>query len=693
MQVLDMLSTRMFHKICMLFIVISCSSCFPVGYDTQPTREALIRFPYTGAESGGNTVLGFAALDGGFIVADQTQSFTFNSFYPINSIATFNGGTVYLLESLNFTSMLEVVSTGTFIGNSNSVYFMPRQGSLRMTVGGQQFSMLNSQALTNVTTTRSVDWFGDTYVLIGCTAAGANNRLRVYQRSGNSLTLLGGIQTTLNLNQAAWYPVSVAGPAYYVASANTATSGLIPYKYTAPNTWVTGTAIEGTNNVLSIAWNPISPFDIAIARAALVGTHAFNSATGQFTSAYQSSQAMTLTPSVHAMSWDTTGTYLAIGGVNAAIGRVLIYSYVARALSSSPLVTLDFTGTTAANTVCWSPDNTMLAVGTSGGTQNLRIFSFNGSSLTEITSYQVGETSNVTTIDWQGNFLAYGRSSVSQEIRVFYVDAANQKLLLNYEYTTGTSITVPSLAWSKGSPLGVYLATFDSAPNLNLYNYSSLPLIFNSVDLTINNTVTLNNSLRVQGSCTVNLNGNSLDLNGNSISIEPGGSLTIENAIIRNVTGTNIVCSNNTSSLTLTNCTLILSGNTQFNTGALHIYGLVVLTGQYIYTYSSTQQCTIHSNAKMFFDAGMTFRYSAATQDRINMENRFATLYLYQTTLDLPNSLRLINGTLTIEGQCPINATGGLYFGNNVLLNNILINVLPESGLLITGGTVYNQNV
>lgn len=671
---------------CSIFILFYY--VWPVGFNNAVTREALIRFPYTGA--GGNTILGFAALDAGYIIADQTTSFTYSSFFPINSMAAFNGGTGYLLEDLTFSSGTDMVSSGTVMGLNRALSFMQRSGPLNLSSGGKLFSLVNTQLMAS-SKPASLSWFSDNYVVVG---GDDGNRIRVYQRAGNVLNFLGSTAPAGNMDQVAWYPLSVTGPSYYIASAFTEAgtpSGLVPYKYTPNNTWVTGTGVMSGIKILGIAWNPVSPYDLAFTRT-YVGTYGFNSATGQFTS-LQSSRELSFTPIVRSLAWNSTGTYLAVGGKNAS-GKVTIYSYIARTLSTSPVATYDLIGTSQVNAVCWSPDNSMLAVGSSGGTQNLTIYSFNGSSLTEIISYEINETRNVNTIDWAGNFLAIGRGETGQEIRVFFVDQVNKKLLLNFEYSAGGgALPVPSIGWSRGGTPGLYLASVDSNQNLNLYTYVSGPFVFDNVNILARSSILLKDSLRFQGLCSLNLNGNVLDLNGNAITLINGSSLVIQNAIIRQVTGTNILCASN-AGLSLDKCTLVLSGNTQFNSGSLDIYGNVALTGQYVFTYGSSQKCTVHANSQLFLDAGLTFSYSSSSQDRISFENRYATMYLYESLLNITsNSLRLTDGTVSVEGQCNINASAGLYLGNGILANNIRLNVLPESGLNIVGGTVYNQNI
>jgi WD40 repeat protein len=701
MRVQNKLQIKRISKILVGCLAIWFISCVPVGYDTQPTREALIRFPYTGGESGGNTILGFAALDAGFIMADQTASFTYSSFYPINTLAALNGGSGYLLEDLTFSSQLDIVSSGSLIGSPNAINFMPRPGTLQLSNGGKLFSLVNTVVPPNATAVSSVDWYGDTYLAESSTITLPNNLINIYQRTNNTLSLVAFTSSSLlnGINQVAWLPASFSGT-YYLAVGGKAGVGALPLTFSPPNSVTfSGSSVNPGINVYGIAFCPVSPYDLAMLFANnTFQTYAFDTSAGQFGSVISSVSTAAILPasSYRAVSWTSDGKYVAVGGANgSSVGRAIVFNYSTRSLVQG--ATLDIVGTTTVDTVCWSPDNTMLAVGTKGSTQNLRIYSFDGASLTEITSYEVGEANEVFHVDWVGNFLAIYRVATTQKIKIFYVDTVYQRLLLNYEYSLGGSAvsTNSFLSLSRGTVPAQYLATLDPTLNLDLFNGATVPFVFNGVNINTYNPVLLNNSLIFQGANTINLNGNVLDLNlSNTITIASGSSLTIENAIINNVTGTNIVCSDNSAALTLSNCKLVLSGNTQFNAGSLDIYGNVVLTGQYIFTYGSAQKCTIHANAQLFFDAGMTFSYSSSSSDRISLENQFSTLYFYQTLLNINSALQLFNGTLSLEGQCPVNAPSGLFLGDGISANNnIRINVLPESGMYVIGGTVYSQNI
>lgn len=121
-----------------------------------------------------------------------------------------------------------------------------------------------------------------------------------------------------------------------------------------------------------------------------------------------------LTDAIWSVDWDNTSQYIAIGiglpssGGNASPSpNLFVYSWNGTSLT---LITSITVGTTGVFAVAWHPINEWLAVGTDAGS-NLFNYSFNGSTLT-----QIGTTNNngkIWDVDWHpsGDYLAVASTS------------------------------------------------------------------------------------------------------------------------------------------------------------------------------------------------------------------------------------------------------------------------------------------
>ncbi len=208
----------------------------------------------------------------------------------------------------------------------------------------------------------------------------------------------------------------------------------------------------------------------------------------------------------------------------------------------------------------------------------------------------------------------------------------------------------------------------------------------------------------VTGSCTIIGNGNTIDLgSAGEIVIDSNSSLSIENAIIKNVGNNNIRCVDNGGTLLLKDVVWSQPAfDYTFANGALIINNNVTMMGGTSFNYESIQTSTINSHSTWYFDSGMTFKYAPTLtlQTLIDFEDSSATLSLFETGLFIASTgMQLLKGTLVIDGICPVDIVGtnsgnGLIIGDGTSsMNDFDIVVLPESNLNITNGYFNYQNV
>lgn len=176
--------------------------------------------------------------------------------------------------------------------------------------------------------------------------------------------------------------------------------------------------------------------------------------------------------SVNAFAWNTDGRYLAVGGSGAVSGggfsntdELRVYSFDGSTLTAAESMVYG----TSIQSIKWSPCGKYVAVGGSGAvsgggfanTNELRIYRFDDANiLTSVTSKAYGDV--IKCLSWHpsGRFLAVGGEgaangsgdfSNNNEIRVYSFDGSSLSAVTSQDYGSG----VESLEWN---PDGLFLA-------------------------------------------------------------------------------------------------------------------------------------------------------------------------------------------------------------------------------------------
>lgn len=194
------------------------------------------------------------------------------------------------------------------------------------------------------------------------------------------------------------------------------------------------------------------------------------------------------TSSVYAIAWHPNARVLAIGGASAANG-------VGGFANTHELRLYDFDGTqltamtsqgygTRIESLAWSPDGNTLAVAGSGptngaggfaNTHELRLYSFNGSSLTALTSQGYG--ASVQALAWSpdGRYLALagqgpvngaGGFANSDELRIYSFNGSTLTTVDSKDY----GFIIRDLSWH---PSGRYLVVGGSSPTFSAGGFAT----------------------------------------------------------------------------------------------------------------------------------------------------------------------------------------------------------------------------
>ncbi|MCK4517638.1 hypothetical protein KAT92_02600, partial [Candidatus Babeliales bacterium] len=193
-----------------------------------------------------------------------------------------------------------------------------------------------------------------------------------------------------------------------------------------------------------------------------------------------------------------------------------------------------------------------------------------------------------------------------------------------------------------------------------------------TIEMSDNNSILSSNyTISCNGRVKLNCYGNELDISQmqHAIDILPSSTLEIYNARISGLGGANgnsytnnLKCLAPDSTLTLTNCELMLEDNYSFTEGHLNIYQDVAIRGpemptsgsSLVFAYQSPQATTIHTVSKLMIDRYITFSYDSdsASKEKLVMEDKSAILHLNGCTLySTRTGLVLETGRLQVEDK------------------------------------------
>ncbi len=122
--------TTLFLKIVLCILLVFSHSLFAmvIGSDTVPYRETVYSTFPTGPV--GNIIMGAAAMDVGFGLADSLTTVSFYSYFPVNAAMSLNNGSVQMAMDMPLTSSCDFPTTGTIYGNGYTISWAPHIGTL-----------------------------------------------------------------------------------------------------------------------------------------------------------------------------------------------------------------------------------------------------------------------------------------------------------------------------------------------------------------------------------------------------------------------------------------------------------------------------------------------------------------------------------------------------------------------------------
>jgi len=227
-------------------------------------------------------------------------------------------------------------------------------------------------------------------------------------------------------------------------------------------------------------------------------------------------------------------------------------------------------------------------------------------------------------------------------------------------------------------------------------------------DISIQANMTLSSPWTFSGNIMLHGNGNTLTIvPGGSITVKPDAHLSLKNITIKGINGSNIQCVDNMGTLSLDDVSWIQDGNFTFSYGALEIDGAIDMEGKNTtFAYCSPQTCFIDEDAVLSVGYNLTFSYDPASDNPqlISFGSASSTINLAKATLYVPETgLQLTGGRLIIAQNANIycntvtdingiTTDNGITFGDD-LGNDCALLLKNGAQLAILNGSFSYRNI
>ena len=211
------------------------------------------------------------------------------------------------------------------------------------------------------------------------------------------------------------------------------------------------------------------------------------------------------------------------------------------------------------------------------------------------------------------------------------------------------------------------------------------------------------------GRVYINGHGNEIDLSNlqHGFDVLPSATLNIYNSRISGLGGSgadyinNMKCIGPDSTLTLSNCELMMQNNYSFTEGYLNIYQDVAIRGPenpagtpLVFAYTSSYNSTIRSQGKLMIDHYVTYSYDpgVANKTLLTFEDATSVLHLNGCTfLSTKTSPELTGGRLVIEDKVTVQNDATNISEALILKDPLEIDVLSGGILDLVDGLIEHQ--
>lgn len=693
-----------------------------IGSDTAVTR-----FNTQQILNNTDRVAEFAALYGGFALADAQVTGRFDSIFQVSGNVSLNAGNLILDQDLILFNNVYFNTLGNIVGQGHVLEFNYTSTSLPIlsAVEASCFVYLADQKTTIVNKDiYSLDWsVADTFLAVGF-VSGPGNQLEIWEWNGtNALTYKSGLTPkNRTVYSVRWHPTK--GWLAVGMGSGGGPSELFIYSVN----WTTGvlTLLSSANfggDVTALAWHPTGNY-LAVGGTTngsevrvypVSGVGILGTAVTFNTGSVDVSQR-------DGIDWDSAGEYLAVAlelsGGNPEV-RILRFG-TTPSLSLTQVANIN--KTVAVFAVDWHPTLTsVFAIGlntsasVSSEIYNVDVYSGSTTLLNQI----AGINATTQTLDWapSGRCLALGTSAPNtNEFRIYSFDTNTFKSVFSSGYDRGSD-SVTAVRWSRttnslavgGFDNIIYIYKNAFAPSVNPSDINGTGALnrcftWSDVGVVLNNDIVLNGyCILFSGNSYIDGKDHCLWMTPDSrIFLDKKATLLMKNLTIKGIKNNIIGAFDDLSTFSLNNVEWSLDGNYTFTKGRLDVVGDFIVSGSgNTFSYKSQATSKIYEHGNMIVDKDAIFSYEPVTANRdlIQLTNSSSELTLRGATLhSTTTGIRLTKGIVTVDYKSTIASDGqiestGISFGNGTQsANNVKIQILPAATMDIVGGcVVYND--
>lgn len=645
---------------------------------------------------GDNRIAHDAKMENGFSLQDSTVSCSFDSFFPVKGVLSLQGGSLYLNRDFPCNSHFNFGSAGKIYGQGYSIETPNSSGKKNFPCPRCAKTLSSVTNIDPGDTTHSLDWsYDDNYIAVACDK-NPSQEFKIFYFDGSTLTTTNSVELGDDTFSVQWHPSD-----YYVVIGRASGSGAELYLYhlnISNGTLTQKNAIELGTDVNAVAWSPDGNYVAVASTDDNLRIYQFSGGTLSTPPLTTISFAGHGTISKNALTWKSTGDYLAIG-TTATGSDLLVYYFNGATLTLN--ASLDVSATGDVESVSWRPTNSIIAVGLSGTSYNIRIFEhYPSGSIVEKTAGRVTESLDIYSVDWDpsGSYLIAGREFGSgYELFLYYFDMVDCAL-----YNLDNKNIASDVNICRFSHNSDHIAIGELTTNIIVYkmDVTQAPCLLQDTTFILNSDFQLNTNTTCEGCLCINGQGNKFFVGCDGIlNIADNSTLTIQNAEVMGLKSTNIRCLTDNASLVLENCKLTLSSDYQFHTGSISFKQDVFISGTNKFVYSSTMTSTINQHSTLYLSPELTFSYAPTTTNRnlIYMTDNSSWFFLDGCTLfSTKTGLRITRGKLFMDNQVTLHSQGNLSceaicFGDGIIENNLDVILLSAAQVNVFGRLEYEN--
>lgn len=376
-----------------------------------------------------------------------------------------------------------------------------------------------------------------------------------------------------------------------------------------------------------------------------------------------------------------------------------VSSYLASPIGFAPAASLNFNNVTIA-----FPD---ILFDVTGSLANPTYFSLLGN---HYLSLYKGSYISGTMVMGQNNFI-YGNGKITGPI--FMTDSTAQltwdalgsitanpilnggTLLLNKNLKLGPQVSITGPGALNTAAHTISIDMQDTAWE------SPLNIIGDQGGIKLISNMHLSNIWTCSGVVRINGGNHSLDLGTTgSLVVASGSTLNLQNMILKNVSGLNIRCEDETAQIILQNVQIEAVGDIRFPYGSIVFEKKNKMKGSYVFAYESSQTSTIQTQSSLILDLNFTFSYypSNYASNLLQFIDDTSQLTLNNASLVATCSgMSLTTGTLFAKGVCAINSDiclipseidGSLVTNNGIILGDGLSSINDMKCLISNGSQI-----